>query len=266
MTLAPEKKALQAKTNACSPPLAVCLAAGLAAGTVSSAQADAWLTDPITGCSIWTDKLDPLRETATWAGPCEGGKASGEGVLVWFKDGHIVGRYEGAMREGKLHGRGVLYYRPPDTLARMRADVQVQTSDEGRIFYHFEGTLRDGKMEGRGILYYRSERGYDRYEGEFRDGEIDGEIVFKGSDGGSFEGTAKGIDGSGEGVYVGASGERYEGAFAKGQPDGPGTYTAPNGDVFEATFVDGKAHGKVTVTRADGKREELSFDHGQPAK
>ena len=242
------------------------LGASLVVLMAATAQADAWLKDPITGCSLWTDHVDSSRETATWSGSCVDGKASGDGVLVWFKDDEILGRYVGSMRAGKLHGRGVLHYRPSDAIAIMKADIADKTLDEGRIVYHYEGKLQAGKMEGRGILYYRSNRGYDRYEGEFRNGEIDGEVVFEGAGGDRFEGRTRGFDGTGEGVYVAASGERYEGAFVKGKPSGPGIYTAPNGDVFKANFVNGKAHGKVLVTRKDGRREELRWEHGRPVK
>ena len=148
-----------------------------------TAEADAWLKDPISGCAIWTDQSDSARETATWGGPCVDGKASGDGVLVWLKDGEILGRYVGAMHAGKLHGQGVLHYRPPDSIEAMKADVGDKTLDDGRIVYHYEGTLRAGELDGRGMLYYRSDRGFDRYEGEFRDGEIDGKVVITRADG-----------------------------------------------------------------------------------
>ena len=246
------------------PSLLALLGAGLVIKTHSIARADDWLVDPISGCKIWTDQADSLREVVTWSGPCVDGKASGEGVLVWFKDDGILGRYVGSMRAGKLHGHGVLHYRPLDTIEAMKVDVGDKTLDDGRIVYHYEGTLRAGELEGRGILYYRSDRGYDRYEGEFRDGEIDGKVVFEGAQGDRFEGRTRGLEGTGEGVYVAANGERYEGPFVKGQPSGRGRYTAPNGDMYEANFVDGKAHGKVSVTRADGRREEFRREHGRP--
>ena len=249
-----------------SRPLPMILVAGFAVQAISVAHADDWLEDPVSGCMIWTDEQDSFRETATWAGPCVDGKASGEGVLVWFKDDAILGRYEGSMQGGKLHGSGILYYRPPDRIGDLRADIGDRTLDNGRVFYHYEGSVTDGDLDGRGMLYYRSERGYDRYEGEFRNGDLDGQVVYEGAAGDRFEGEAQSLNGTGTGVYVSASGERYEGALVNGEPSGPGTYTAPNGDEFKANFVDGQAHGKVIVIRADGRREELHLDHGQQVK
>lgn len=138
------------------------LAVGLALPLGVAAETDRWLTDPIGGCRFWTDQLDSFREAATWTGPCVDGKASGEGVLVWFKDDSFLGRYVGSMRAGKLHGKGVLHYRPPDKIRAMKADISDRTLDDGEIIYHYEGVMRDGELDGRGILYYRTNRGYDR--------------------------------------------------------------------------------------------------------
>ena len=169
-------------------PLSVVLVAGLMVHATSVVHADDWIEDPVTGCMIWTDQQDSFRETATWAGACVDGKANGEGVLVWFKDDSILGRYEGSMQEGKLHGTGVLYYRPPDRIGDLQADIGDRTLDDGRVIYHYEGTVANGDLDGRGMLYYRSERGYDRYEGEFRNGDLDGAVVYEGAAGDRFEG------------------------------------------------------------------------------
>ena len=86
--------------------------AALALGAgAEPASAEEWIADPISGCALWADDADPEREVATWSGACEKDKASGEGVLVWFKDGQLLGRYEGGMKGGKLSGRAVLFLR-----------------------------------------------------------------------------------------------------------------------------------------------------------
>ena len=59
--------------------------------------ADLWIEDPITQCKVWTDEIDPAGEAISWTGSCLDGKATGEGVLAWFKDGSLLGRYEGTM-------------------------------------------------------------------------------------------------------------------------------------------------------------------------
>ena len=71
----------------------------------AAAETDQWLTDPIGGCRIWTDQLDSFREAATWTGPCVDGKASGEGVLVWFKDDAILVDYPKPFPLGQFERR-----------------------------------------------------------------------------------------------------------------------------------------------------------------
>lgn len=161
------------------------LIAGLLLPLQAGAETGEWLTDPIGGCKIWTDQQDSFRETATWIGDCVDGKASGEGVLVWFKDDNFLGRYVGSMRAGKLHGKGVLHYRPPDKIDAMKADVKDKTLDDGELVYHYEGVMKNGELDGRGMLYYRSNRGYDRYEGTFVDGEGHGDFTVTRADGSS---------------------------------------------------------------------------------
>ncbi len=114
------------------------------AGLTNSWAEDLWLEDPIKGCKIWTDTLDPPGDVVSWDGGCVGGKANGGGTLSWFSGGKLLGRYQGAMAFGRLHGEGV--------------------------------------------LYYAGKTGYDRYEGEFVNGELDGRVVYDGANGDRFDG------------------------------------------------------------------------------
>ena len=142
-----------------------------------SALAAEWLQDPITGCKIWGEDVDPTRDVATWTGPCENGKASGTGHLVWFEGDTLLGRYEGEMREGRTDGQGVLYYR----------------------------------AEG---------GGYDRFEGGFADGDLNGFISHEAANGDRFEGQFKDGLANGYGIFVWANGDRYDGELKDSVPHG----------------------------------------------
>ena len=56
-------------------------------------------------CQVWSSEPDTSKDTATWAGECADGKATGPGRLEWFVDKKLWGHYEGQMAEGKLDGR-----------------------------------------------------------------------------------------------------------------------------------------------------------------
>lgn len=207
-------------------------------GVAVAAAGDSYLKDPITGCQVWTDKIDPAGEVVSWNGQCVGGKANGEGTLSWFRGGKLVGRYQGGMAYGKLHGAGILHY-----------------------------TAKDG---------------YNRYEGDFVNGELSGQLAYEGVNGDHFEGTVEQDGKKGQGVFVDADGNWYkgelqdglyhgkgvlvmkkggslEGHFVAGKAHGKGIYSAPDGVLYQANFVEGKLDGKVVVTRPDGSREEQQW-------
>lgn len=97
-------------------------------------------------CQVWNYGFRSL-EPFTWSGACVDGRASGEGRLT-ISDGRIV--YEGAVRNGRMHGYGTTVH-----------------SDGNR----HEGQFRDGQPHGHGTKHYASG---DRYEGEFRAGKRHG--------------------------------------------------------------------------------------------
>ncbi len=111
-------------------------------------------------CEVWnygnTD-YEPL----TWSGACTDGKASGSGRLV-FRGGEGV--YDGAMRNGKMHGRGVL---------------------DWANGFRYEGELRGGKQHGHGTL---TQANGARYVGGWHEGRPHGQGTYTQADGTIFEG------------------------------------------------------------------------------
>ena len=111
-------------------------------------------------CEVWNygnRDYEPL----TWSGACTDGKASGSGRLV-FRGGEGV--YDGAMRDGRMHGSGVL---------------------DWANGFRYEGELRDGKQHGHGTLTQASGA---RYTGGWRNGRPHGQGTYTQADGTAFEG------------------------------------------------------------------------------
>src|SRR5215475_7073864 len=76
------------------------LAAGLVMGispAVAQTAQPGWIADGRTGCRVWNHHPEP-KETITWSGRCENGRAQGKGVVLWFADGRLSERIEGEMR------------------------------------------------------------------------------------------------------------------------------------------------------------------------
>jgi hypothetical protein len=223
----------------------VALALGTSVVFTPSWADELWLQDPITGCEIWTDEIDPAGELVSWDGRCVGGKASGNGTLSWFRGGKLLGRYSGGMAFGRLHGVGV--------------------------------------------MHYAAEEGYNRYEGEFVNGELLGPLVYEGANGDRFEGVVEDDGRKGVGVFVDAEGEWYEGEifdglyhgegilileeggqlqgnFVAGKAQGAGVLISEDGTAYEANFIEGKIDGKVNVTHPDGTQEEQLWKMDQPVE
>jgi len=115
--------------------------------TVVPALAGAWATDAKSGCEVWNPNPQ-LEESVTWSGSCTNGRAEGNGIVHWLKDGAIRETDEGEWHDGRQVRKG------------------TQSWPTGR----YEGELSDGEPNGHGILTVQKLR----YEGDFRSGKPNG--------------------------------------------------------------------------------------------
>ena len=67
----------------------------------AGAEEGRWFADPVTGCQVWNARPVP-GEVVSWSGRCRDGRADGEGVLAWFADGRLEGRYSGMVYASEL--------------------------------------------------------------------------------------------------------------------------------------------------------------------
>ena len=108
------------------------------------------------------------------------------------------GRYEGGVRNGKPHGRGVVINEVYGRVARTEGEWRdgelhgtVTWRDDGPEYtLHGEMEYRDGKLHGRFVETYETKspdgrKFTSREEGEYRDGGLHGRSVIKDSEGNS---------------------------------------------------------------------------------
>jgi uncharacterized protein len=194
-----------------------------------------WQAANGTGCLVWNsepgdrdpsmhdfDKIRQGLEKVTWSGPCEGGRASGQGELVWRSGrGRELARYVGEMREGKMNGHGRF----------------SQNDFEGSEKFWYEGELRDDEFHGHGKL-----------------GLVNPGPEFFQSMEGDFVGSDK-IDGPARVLW--GNGDRYEGEFVLGvtraAQNGRGKMTKANGDWYEGEWSGGFADGEGEAKIGDKK-------------
>jgi hypothetical protein len=209
----------------------------------TSKEEGVWLKDPISGCAIWNSESKG-NEAISWSGSCsEDGKASGNGVLVWLEDGKIVGRFTGAMANGKAEGKGKVYFK-----------------DEAG-FAHYKGDFKNSEMHGRGVLVLANK---SRVEGDFKNDQMNGYIKATLADGGSYEGEVKNNLPHGEGHQIKPEAEEYFGDFVDGNREGQGTLLLSNGDIYKGQFKNNLPEGTGSLRTVQGDHYEGPFKAGKP--
>jgi hypothetical protein len=169
---------------------ALCVALGFALAGATAAIAD--------DIEAESSTPDPSKETT---------------VLV-ILDGSL--RYEGTVRNGKMHGEGAL------------------TFPDGRVY---AGEFARGKIEGEGTYTYPDGRSY---VGEFRNGMRNGYGILEFPSGEIYEGHWLNDKKNGQGTVIWPDGEKYVGGFRDGKMHGKGTYTYSNGRVREGVWSAGE--------------------------
>lgn len=152
-----------------------------------------WTVDARNGCWVWNPNPQP-GEAVTWSGRCPRGPAegNGRGEWRWTAEGRAqVETFSGALRNGRLEGRGVV------------------TWPNGN---RYDGEWRDGRQHGRGVL---TGPNGNRYDGEWRDDRQNGRGVFTWPDGSRSDGEWRDGRPDGSGTYTTSAGI-YTGTWVGG--------------------------------------------------
>ena len=119
---------------------------------------------------------------------------------------------------------------------------------------NWTGACLNGIAQGRGVLeWFQNGKPNGRYEGEVREGKLDGQGVFTWPDGQRYEGEFRDGRRDGHGILVDFNGNRYEGEWHNDKLNGPGVAVdIHTGARYEGEFRDDKAHGFGTFWRPSG--------------
>lgn len=261
----------------------------------ADASAGAWLTDPLTGCAIWTDDKEDDTQGAIWIGACINGEANGRGTLLFWDSKGFASRYDGDVVNGRTHGEGTAWLRSDDDTGidkfegtfragKLDGDVTV-TYRTGHVFegefVHdtgvatgrlttpdgsmLSGEIKDGKAVGSALVYYQTDEG-ELYFGDSKDGKRDGlGTLVKPDTSTYFGGFSKGLA-EGAGVFKGADGRQFYGEFDGGAPNGVGTVVDAEGTTFQGRYVAGVPDGLILVTNSDGSQITEIWKNGSKMK
>ena len=164
------------------------------------------------------------------------------------------GEYTGPFRFVSNKGVGTLYVSDNNSQPLAKTNIELKRTFAG-TFKSFHGSgkgfleiekllngetqFNDGKISGACIIQYTNGT---KFQGEWQDlewkkGKMQiGKLI-------SYEGEFKNGEFDGEGVYVMHDGSRYAGQFQNGLFHGKGKLTSHNGITFEGTFKNGKRFG-----------------------
>ena len=136
--------------------------------------------------------------------------------------------------------------------------------EDGQIKNRYLGPMVGGKANGWGVAYVLTEDGsYTRYEGLFKDSEIDGHVRIDTADNRRYEGTYNSVTKSGSGVASNAAGDRYTGEIENEQMHGQGYLERANGERYRGEFVAGEVHGHGEWMDAAGDYYVGDFVNGE---
>lgn len=128
----------------------------------------------------------------------------------------------------------------------------------------WSGPCVNHRAEGKGTLIWSAGgKEEQRYDGEMKDGHLDGHGIYVFTYGVQYEGDFKDDDFEGKGIFT-QPGIRYEGMWHAGKKNGHGLLTTINGDRYEGDFKDDQITGEGSLTLADGRKYVGTLLDGKP--
>ena len=125
------------------------------------------------------------------------------------------------------------------------------------------GPCANQRAEGKGVLTWRTGLQEQRYEGELRDGHLNGQGVYHFTLTSRYEGGFKDDDFEGRGTLI-EPGVRYEGLWKAGKKNGKGVLTTLNGDRYEGEFKDDALTGRGVLVLSDKRKYDGLLLNGKP--
>ena len=180
--------------------LLLALSATLLAHSLLSQPASAqpalpnFLTDPATGCKIAGSR----GNSVSWSGGCVDGFAQGRGTARWTGPNNLVDQFEGDMRGGQRHGRGVFLW----------ISGSQWTGDR------YDGDFLNNKFHGRGVYLWKNG---NRYDGEWRNNDFNGHGTMQwATNGDRYVGEWQNDRAHGQGTKTMTDGRSYTGVWNNG--------------------------------------------------
>lgn len=181
------------------------------------------------------------------------------------------GKYIGEYKDGKPHGKGIVYYKEDDPYERLSYEGDWgngKKSGKGKMIWKdgevFEGSWINNERNGQGTYVFPDG---EKYEGNYSNGKRNGQGTFYWSNGNKYVGHWKDGQRSGFGIKYFLSGEwkggRYEGYWENDMYNGEGTYFWADGSKVVCNWKDDKKHGQGTFYPKNGGWQRGNYVNGE---
>lgn len=161
--------------------------------------------------------------------------------------------YAGEINNQLRDGFGVYYYN--NKFFRYEGDwLKGMKHGHGKLIMadgsYYEGEFKEGEIEGHGFRKWQHNG--NSYSGEFHLGELHGYGVLNYPDGSQYKGEFFKNSRHGNGIFVDKFGNEYEGTWYNNKQHGHGILTLCNGDIYEGDFIHGRRQGHGNLRATDG--------------
>ena len=198
-----------------------------------------------------------------YTGNFKNGKRMGNGVYKW-KSGD---KYDGAWENDQMTGQGTYTYKKG---IKVSGEFEENKFVTGKYklknkFGKYVFTIKSGKA----VSVKMTLKDGTSYEGDVKNGKLNGETHIQYKNGDTYEGNVKNGCKSGRGVYKWKNGADYDGKWNKDQMNGQGTYSYPSkskGESLTGKFKNGKPYGTCTYVTNQYDSYKTKWENGRGIK
>ncbi len=158
----------------------------------------------------------------------------------------------------QLTASGTLPKCPDDPNTGWTNCVGTLTSPDGDKYV---GEFKDDEYDGQGTYTFPSGA---KYVGEYKDGKKDGQGTFTWPDGAKYVGEYKNGSANGKGTHTLPNGNKHVGEYKDDKRNGQGTFTMPDGTKYIGGWKDDQPNGQGTWTKPDGSEYVGEFKNSLP--
>ena len=146
---------------------------------------------------------------------------------------------------------------PPGWTADAKTGCRVWNEDPGPgDAVSWTGGCQNGVAQGSGtVQWFTNGKKADLYEGELRNGKMNGRGAYTWPSGNRYVGEWRDSDPNDKGALTWPNGRRFEGEWRNAKPNGQGTFKAADGTTYSGTWTNGclKQGGRTVTVNATAK-------------